>query len=157
MVLFLHPVNFHISWILLESQQKASVLFSVISTVMMIIPCGMNKANADAGCFLMIYTESHQYSSITSATHWKKIILLIAKNNPHFVFWLHLELAIRKFIIFRKILPFSGHDGETIFFPMKLPRNHYFWSQKPQSCKIYYYAKCEQKLVYWIKLLKKKS
>lgn len=77
----------------------------------MMIPCSMNKANADAGCFLMIYTESYQYSSITSASYWKKIILLIAKNNPHFVFWLHLELAIKKFIIFRKILPFSGRGG----------------------------------------------
>lgn len=59
----------------------------------MMIPCGMNKANADAGCFLMIYTESYQYSWITSASHRKKIILLIAKNNPHFVFWLHVELV----------------------------------------------------------------
>lgn len=132
MVLFLHPLNFHISWILLESQQKASVLFSVISTVMMIIPCGMNKANADAGCFLMIYAESHQYSSITSAIHWKKIILLIAKNNPHFVFWLHLELAIRKFIIFRKILPFSGHDGETIFSPWSCLETTIFDHRNPR-------------------------
>lgn len=87
----------------------------------------------------------------------KIIILLIAKKIPHFVFWLHLELAIKKFIIFRKILPFSGHGGETIFFHMKLPRNHYFWSQKPHSCKIYYYAKSEQKIVYWMELLKKKN
>lgn len=57
------------------------------------IPSGMNKASADAGCFLMIYTESYQYSRLTSASHWKKIILLVAKNNLHFVFWLHLELV----------------------------------------------------------------
>lgn len=38
----------------------------------MMIPCGMNKANADAGCFFMIYRVSYEYSSITSASHWKK-------------------------------------------------------------------------------------
>lgn len=46
----------------------------------MIIPCGMNKANADAGCFLMIYTESYQYSSITSASIEKKLSFLLLKT-----------------------------------------------------------------------------
>lgn len=47
-------------------------LFSVIFTVMMMIPCGTNKANADADCLLMIYMESYQYSRITSVSHWNK-------------------------------------------------------------------------------------
>lgn len=46
----------------------------------MMIPCGMNKANADAGCFLVIYIESYQYSSITSASHWKKLSFLLLKT-----------------------------------------------------------------------------
>lgn len=77
----------------LRISAESFCFFSVIFPVMMMIPCGMNKANADAGCFLMIYTESYQYSRITSASIEKKNYPSIAKNNLHFVFQLHLELV----------------------------------------------------------------
>lgn len=68
--------------------------FSVIFTVMMMIPCGMNKANADACCFPVIYTESYQYRRIASASHWeKKKILSVAKSKPDFFFILQLVIA----------------------------------------------------------------
>lgn len=145
MVLFLLPVNYHIAWILLESQQKAFAFFPVMFIVMMMIPCGMNKANADAGCFLMIYTESYQYSRITSASHWKRLSFSLLQS----AFCLLTASRVGQFkngLALGKDFLSVDCWGNQPFFPVKLPRNRNLWAQKPHNCTIYYYAKSEHKL-----------